>query len=102
MDFNAQKDDQLSISQGEYYRILNRNIKEGWAYGYKSGNPQHKGMFPMAFVSLCNTDDGNNNNRNGKIFYNIKLIFIYINSLIIFTKFSNFILLFFLYINYIT
>ena len=60
---------------GQYYRILNRNIKDGWAFGYKSGQSQKKGIFPMAFVTICaqnnnNSTGNNNNNYNNIIIHN--------------------------------
>ncbi|OUM58497.1 hypothetical protein PIROE2DRAFT_64371 [Piromyces sp. E2] len=61
-NFSGQDIDHLDIESGQYYRILNRNIKDGWAFGYKSGQSQKKGIFPMAFVTICAQHPPNNTN----------------------------------------
>eukprot|EP00833_Pecoramyces_ruminatium_P002807 jgi/Orpsp1_1/1176839/evm.model.c7180000059217.1 len=50
-NFKGTNQKELDIYKGEYLRVLNWNQLEGWAFGYSSGKPERKGLFPIPFVN---------------------------------------------------
>ncbi|ORX64351.1 hypothetical protein BCR32DRAFT_330633 [Anaeromyces robustus] len=55
-DFTGNTPNELDIKRNDRIRILDWNFKKGWVYGYKSGNIQHKGIIPEAFVCRVYND----------------------------------------------
>lgn len=51
-DFKSSTSDEMDITKGEYIRILDWNIRDGWVYGYKCDNENQSGSFPKSFISF--------------------------------------------------
>ncbi|ORX84877.1 hypothetical protein BCR32DRAFT_110090 [Anaeromyces robustus] len=51
---------ELSIHKNEHYKIIDWNIKNGWVYGYSCENENIKGLFPKAFIKICDNEEDSN------------------------------------------
>jgi len=53
-NFKGNNPDELDITEGDYLKVLEWNVKEGWSKGHEIGNCQKIGLFPTALVSVWN------------------------------------------------
>eukprot|EP00833_Pecoramyces_ruminatium_P009940 jgi/Orpsp1_1/1183972/evm.model.c7180000087442.1 len=61
-DFISNNKEELSFQKGDKLRVIDWNIKEGWAFGYKCGFSSIKGKFPNTFVKKENENININEN----------------------------------------
>jgi len=56
--YNGTNSDELSLRKNEYLIVLNWDVGDGYAFGYKRNNPKKKGKFPSPLVRKCSEKKG--------------------------------------------
>ena len=57
-NFNGTTLEELTFHKDEYLIVVNWNIGDGYAYGYKKDDPQKKGKFPFPLIRKCFENEG--------------------------------------------
>lgn len=54
--FTGNKVSELNLKIGDKLKILDKNKKKGWLYGYKLSDSQKVGFFPKVFIKYLNNE----------------------------------------------
>lgn len=69
---NNEDDDNLVMvlyDKDEYIVITDWKVKDGWISSYKKDKPTENGIFPLALIKKCSTNNNEDNPTNSEFYY---------------------------------